>query len=267
MVISTDFESGVLTAMLAARERPGQSNGSARTKGTSAVAVADAPKQPRTSPSTSLLVIDSRALTRDCLVAALHAAGIEAVVAVADVDEAMRHVAEGAQFNAIFINLAADDFSQESLTAITAPLHASLPNSPLLLLSERTDLKHAAVALRHGVHGFLNRDLALELTVAAIHFVELGWSLFPSELMPGLVTQGLMAAPEEPTNGWHLTSRQMEVLLHLRTGMSNKNIAHLLNISERTVKAHVKEIMRRFGVSNRTQIAALFGQGFTPPER
>ena len=209
--------------------------------------------------ATPLLLIDSRALTRDCLVAALHGAGIELVVPVANIHQAMSHVGQGVRFKAIFINLAADDFSQESLAAITRPLREVLPDTPLLLLSERMDSRRAAVALRHGINGLLGRDLALELTIAAIHFVELGWTLFPSELMPALSTHGLMAMPEDAGIRWHLTSRQMQVLHHLRTGMSNKNIAQLLDISERTVKAHVKEIMRRFGVSNRTQIVALLG--------
>jgi DNA-binding NarL/FixJ family response regulator len=90
--------------------------------------------------------------------------------------------------------------------------------------------------------------------------------LFPSELFPALSTEGLMTAPDDPSLTWHLTSRQMEVLHYLRTGMANKNIASLLNISERTVKAHVKEIMRRFGVSNRTQIVALMGRGLNRPD-
>jgi DNA-binding NarL/FixJ family response regulator len=213
----------------------------------------------------SLLVIDSRSLTRDCLAAALHGAGIERVIAVANIEQAMPHIDTGVLFKAVFINLAADDFSQESLMAITEPLRTHLPESPLLLLSERMDAKHAAVAVRHGVHGFLSRDMALELTIAAIHFVELGWTLFPSELFPALSTQGLMAAPD-PNLTWHLTGRQMEVLHHLRTGMANKNIGRLLEISERTVKAHVKEIMRRFGVSNRTQIVALLGQELSRPD-
>jgi DNA-binding NarL/FixJ family response regulator len=224
----------------------------------------DRPK--KDAPPASLLVIDSRSLTRDCLVAALRGAGIDLVVAVANIEQAMSHIASGSTFKAIFINLAADDFSQESLMAITEPLRTHLPETPLLLLSERMDAKHAAVAVRHGVHGFLSRDMALDLTIAAIHFVELGWTLFPSKLFPALSTQGLMTVPDDPSLTWHLTGRQMEVLHHLRTGMSNKNIARLLDIGERTVKAHIKEIMRRFGVSNRTQIVALIGQGFNRPD-
>jgi DNA-binding NarL/FixJ family response regulator len=213
----------------------------------------------------SLLVIDGRSLTRDCLVAAFHGAGIDNVVAVANIDQAMQHIEKGTLFKAVFINLAADDFNQESLMEITEPLRTHLPESPLLLLSERMDAKHAAVAVRHGVHGFLSRNMGLELTIAAIHFVELGWTLFPSELFPALSTHGPIAGPDSSDPTWNLTGRQMDVLHHLRTGMANKNIARALDISERTVKAHVKEIMRRFGVSNRTQIVALIGQELNRP--
>lgn len=212
----------------------------------------------------ALLVIDSRDLTRDCLLAALHSAGIELVIAVANIEQALHHAEGGAWFKAVFINLAADDFTPESLLEITAPLHALVPRTPLLLMSERIDPARAAAALKQGIHALLSRDLALELTVAAIRLVELGWTLVPSEFMPIAWTEDSIAERYASDANWRLTGRQTEVLNHLRSGMPNKQIARLLNISERTVKAHVKELMRRFRVTNRTQIVASFSRPINP---
>ena len=54
-----------------------------------------------------------------------------------------------------------------------------------------------------------------------------------------------------------LTGRQRQVLEGLSRGMTNRQIATNLMVTERTVKAHVKELMRRLGASNRTQVVAI----------
>jgi len=58
-----------------------------------------------------------------------------------------------------------------------------------------------------------------------------------------------------------LTTRQNEVLCRLRFGISNKHIARELNMQEATVKVHVRQIMRKFGAANRTQVALLAQSG------
>lgn len=214
---------------------------------------------PTGAARTSLLLIDSRPLTRDCLVAALGSAGIGSIVAVGNVAEALQRLAAGEAFTATFINMSADDFREDSLLEVIAPLKSRLPHCPVLLLTERVDRSHAAIALKQKIRALLSSDMPLDLTIAAIRFVELGWMLFPADMV--LEQAGFQSERFQAANAtWHLTGRQLEVLDHLRTGMSNKVIALALNIRERTVKAHVKEIMRRFGVSNRTQIVALLNE-------
>ena len=60
---------------------------------------------------------------------------------------------------------------------------------------------------------------------------------------------------DEGQNGHNLTARQKTVLELLGLGQSNKAIARRLGMREGTVKVHVLQIMRKFGVSNRTQVA------------
>jgi DNA-binding NarL/FixJ family response regulator len=52
-----------------------------------------------------------------------------------------------------------------------------------------------------------------------------------------------------------LTMRERELIVLIARGMQNKNIAHELNISEHTVRAHIGNIMRKYRLQNRTQIA------------
>jgi DNA-binding NarL/FixJ family response regulator len=61
----------------------------------------------------------------------------------------------------------------------------------------------------------------------------------------------------ERGNEFACTPRQLQVLDGLERGLTNKSIALALGISERAVKAHVKELMRRLKANNRTQVVAL----------
>lgn len=62
----------------------------------------------------------------------------------------------------------------------------------------------------------------------------------------------------------NLSRRQIEVLKTLQSGLSNKEIARSLGLSEATIKIHVSHLMRKFGVVNRTQVAVLSRQGGIP---
>jgi DNA-binding NarL/FixJ family response regulator len=67
------------------------------------------------------------------------------------------------------------------------------------------------------------------------------------------------------TSSLLLTERQQAVLQHLCQGDPNKTIAKKLNLTETTVKVHVREIMRKLGVFNRTQVAVAVGRNSTEP--
>jgi len=66
--------------------------------------------------------------------------------------------------------------------------------------------------------------------------------------------EGARRSYSEPGSPFHpLSEREMEVLIHVVRGMSNKEIAGLLGISHQTVKNHITAILRKFGVEDRTQ--------------
>jgi two-component system nitrate/nitrite response regulator NarL len=66
---------------------------------------------------------------------------------------------------------------------------------------------------------------------------------------------GLWALSESDLRSKKLSTREAEILVCLKDGASNKVIARMLNLSDATVKVHVKTILRKVGVSNRTQAA------------
>jgi DNA-binding NarL/FixJ family response regulator len=223
------------------------------------------PPQPSSSERMDLrlLVIDPRSLTRDCLVAAMESThGIGKIIAVASVEDAHQALAAIDGVDAALLNLATDPFDADVLAALISTLRAAGSVDVVMLLTGLTDPAHAAAALRVGIQGFLSSDTPFALTLDAIRLVSLGWMVYPAFELSSLVSRTATIVESAPRAGdVGLTPRQQQVLQGLRFGMTNKDIAAQLAVSERTVKAHVQELMRRLGASNRTQVVALmFGR-------
>ncbi len=163
-------------------------------------------------------------------------------------------------------------------------LRAFTPETPIVILSDYTSADEVAAALYSGVQGFIPTDMAPELALQAFAFILSGGSYFPPAAMrdirprdnvdgiasisslshtsPNLeqrptdsqvTTIGLV--PDSHGKVPSLTDRQREVLARVRQGEPNKQIARKLGMTEGTVKVHVRQIMRKLGATNRTQVA------------
>ena len=149
-----------------------------------------------------------------------------------------------------------------------------------------------AVALRLGLRGVLSTAVTQSVMLATVQFLLAGGTYIPhtqtlSDVPPEVAgylppPRTETAAPPAAQRLDHpaltrqadrlaetvrasLTRRQQEVAVALALGASNKEIARKLTLSEATVKSHVRQIMRKFDVTNRTQ-AALRAQAFVSPE-
>ena len=136
-----------------------------------------------------------------------------------------------------------------------------LPTRVLLVTGydEMEQAVHAAIA---GAAGYLAKDIDPEILIRAIRDVAEGKYVFGSNVFsrPELddwvisQTEGARRSYSEPGNPFRpLSDREMEVLNCVVHGMSNKEIANVLQISHQTVKNHVTSILRKFGVDDRTQ--------------
>jgi DNA-binding NarL/FixJ family response regulator len=99
-------------------------------------------------------------------------------------------------------------------------------------------------ALEAGARGYLFKDMARKELVQAIRVVRAGERYIPA-------TVGAKLAESFPRHG--LSQREIEVLEHVATGLRNKEIAYKLGLSEATVNAHVKRVLEKLHVSDRTQ--------------
>lgn len=128
------------------------------------------------------------------------------------------------------------------------------PNMPILMFSTYDNPTYVARAVALGASGFLLKEIARDKLIEAIRRAAAGESAWTRDelrrVTGALATPRLVADVEVP-----LTQRESEVLRQLAFGLTNKEIALALHISYETVKEHVQHILRKIGVSDRTQAA------------
>lgn len=119
--------------------------------------------------------------------------------------------------------------------------------TPFVALVE--DSEAAAEALREGARGVLPEQVSATDLAAAIRAVAAGLVVMPVEFVEALVgPQPAVKAEREP-----LTPREVDVLRLLARGLSNKEIAARLGISDHTAKFHVAGVMGKLGAGSRTE--------------
>jgi two-component system, NarL family, response regulator LiaR len=150
----------------------------------------------------------------------------------------------------------------DGIAAIRAIRERS-PATRVLVLTSFGDDDKVFPAVRAGAAGYLLKDVQPQELVAAIRTVHAGDGLLAppvaARLMERFATEAGDAdgAPHGPAPGAPdpLTPREREVLVQLARGRPNKVIARELGVSERTVKAHVHNILGKLGFTDRTQAA------------
>lgn len=129
--------------------------------------------------------------------------------------------------------------------------HADLP---VLIYSAYDNPTYVARAVALGAAGYVLKEAPAEKLISAIETVASGASAWTREelrrVTGALATPRLSADIEVP-----LTQRESEVLRQMALGLTNKEIAKALSISYETVKEHVQHILRKIGVTDRTQAA------------
>ncbi|MDD9874371.1 MAG: response regulator [Gammaproteobacteria bacterium] len=133
--------------------------------------------------------------------------------------------------------------------------------APVVMLSTSSDQADLAEALRKGAKGYLLKDMEPDALVAALYEIAAGKTVVAPGLTPvlaELVKRGDPPAPQPaPAPFSALTRRELEILCHLSEGRSNKAIARNLDISDGTVKLHVKAILRKLKVHSRVEAAVM----------
>jgi len=128
----------------------------------------------------------------------------------------------------------------------TALIRQKFPDARVLVLTTYDNDEDIYRALEAGAAGYLLKNIDSASLFGAVRAIHAGTYRLPAPLATRLAQR--KAAPE-------LTPRELEVLLHIVQGQSNKEIGAALGLSENTVKNHVKMILEKLGVADRTQAA------------
>lgn len=200
--------------------------------------------------SIKLLVVDDHEVVRSGIKGMLADTEIQ-VAAEAVTGEAGVRLAARQAFDIVLMDVRMPD--GDGLSAL-AQMKADKPDLPVLMFSNYDNPTYVARCYALDASGFLLKTVSRDKLVEAIRLAAKGEKIWSREELRRVT--GALAAPrisgdiEVP-----LTQRESDVLVHLAQGLTNKEIAQKLNISYETVKEHVQHILRKIGVTDRTQAA------------
>ncbi|WP_375194591.1 LuxR C-terminal-related transcriptional regulator [Sphingobium sp.] len=151
------------------------------------------------------------------------------------------------------------DDGTEAMDAETLSLlQKRFPGSYLVLLSDRFDFQIMLKAFRLGALAYIIKEISCDRLVATLQLVAMGERVLPPQLADELQSRPSLTDAmevERPVDAACLSDRELEILRWLIMGCPNKVISKRMDISEATVKVHVKAVLRKLRVKNRTQAA------------
>jgi two-component system nitrate/nitrite response regulator NarL len=165
------------------------------------------------------------------------------------------------------------DASQPSVKVLETvrAIKSHLPLSKVALLGNDFDLDFVRAAFSAGIDGFCLISSDREVLLKSLELIALGEKIMPGALVQLFLSQAAtdprqgQLSPTAPQSSpdprvSKLSPREKEILQSLMGGDANKVIARKLDITEATIKVHVKAILRKIGAANRTQ-AAMWASG------
>lgn len=204
----------------------------------------------------SVLIVDDHPLYSDALAATMQSGFADCEVRTAgSLGETFEILDGGLEPDLLMLDLKLPD-----VTGISGfeKLNKKLKGTRVLVISSLASAELVRELLELGVMGFLPKESSVSTLRFAVNEVTAGRRYLPKEYS-GVVERvsddgcGFSGIPELS----HLTPQQKRILKLICAGMPNKLIAYELGLAETTVKAHITALLRRLGVSNRTQAAVL----------
>jgi two-component system NarL family response regulator len=175
--------------------------------------------------------------------------GLSAIFSAEDDLQVVAEAANGAQAVELFRQHQPDvtlmDMRMPRVSGLAAiqQIRAEFPQARIIVLTTYETDADIRLALEAGAIGYLLKDASQEKLLAAVHSVARGKSWLMPEVHRRLVESQILC---------HLSARELEVLNLLARGLSNADIGAQLFIAENTVKNHVRSILEKLGVNDRT---------------
>lgn len=153
--------------------------------------------------------------------------------------------------------LIVDSLQTPWLSAITALEGADRTSIRIVVIARESDEKHFLAAVRAGVTGYLLQDASASDVVATVRAVFRGEAVCPPQLCSTLFRFVAQAARQmtvqSPASKPDLTLRQQQLVSLVAKGLTNKEIASHLNLSEFTVRNHIHRILKQVDAGSRSE--------------
>lgn len=201
-----------------------------------------------------LMIVDDHTVVREGLAALLRQIGPDTEILPArDADEALEQLASHPDLDVVLL-----DLTMPGMDGMSALLEFGRrrPELPVIVLSSSEDAHDARKALSLGALGYVPKSASQHALVSAIKLVMNGEFYVPPLILAaiGAISPGAYGVGKLDGRD-RLTARQVEVLRLLSEGRSNREISAGLDLSEKTVKAHITAIFKALNVVSRTQAA------------
>ena len=200
--------------------------------------------------SLKIVIADDHEVVRSGLKSLLADSDIEVVGEATSAPEAVR-AALALRPDVVILDVRMGE--TDGLSAL-AQIRQERPEMAVLILSTYDNPTYIARALALGASGYLLKGVGREELLDALRKAAAGENAWTREELRRVT--GALATPRLPDDvEVSLTKRESEVLRQMALGLTNKEIAQSLKISYETVKEHVQHVLRKIGVSDRTQAA------------
>jgi DNA-binding NarL/FixJ family response regulator len=172
-------------------------------------------------------------------------------------DEALAFIQSGVQVDVVLMDIRMPicDGVQGTLK-----IKKTYPNVNVLILTTFDDDEFIVQALRNGASGYLLKNISPDRIIQGIKTVEQGNLLIHADIAKKL-TVFISPSPSpnlQALSGYGLTTSEQAVVMKISEGLSNKEIAQELFLSEGTVKNYISEILNKLNLRDRTQIAIFY---------
>jgi DNA-binding NarL/FixJ family response regulator len=216
--------------------------------------------------TSAIVVIESRLLIRDCLVKCLREIDFGCpVLTFATVSEWLEN---GTQYIPILIlfSLQPHNTNNSEIHQNLSLLNGNSAGAPVVIISDSEDTTQVISALKCGARGYIPTSVTLNVALEAMRLVGAGGTFAPtSALLDTKEPRETAPTHYDVSKKVLFTARQLAVLVALRRGKANKQIAYELNMREGTVKVHVRHIMKKLRARNRTEVAVIANELFATP--
>ncbi|MCP1482000.1 two-component system response regulator EvgA [Pseudomonas chlororaphis] len=203
--------------------------------------------------SKTVLIVDDHPLVCLAIRKALESIGFEAIGETSDGVHALQMI-KSLQPSMVILDIGLEKI--DGLTVLRRIIREKLDTRVLVYTSQSKET-FAARCLQAGASGFVSKSEPIPQLIKAIETIADGHMLFPRVAMPHFTSATAYGSSGDLEN---LTDREMQVLIMLAEGFSNRAIAEKLNISSKTVSGHKVNLLMKLSVSSVVELGAIAKQ-------